>query len=165
MLATNIHQTTSLTTSQQPIPDILLTPPNANARDILHSHCTRPSPCIVQHQRCTSHDDRGHRIATPLMSRRTDHDLADLRACPSAPCCRVRSLAMFTCRIVSSVLDAWRTVLDSDPLAESDEEFPDEHTRLDYSRSAVVLAWLFLTSYSQTNTSHLAFARSITHTS
>jgi len=72
---------------------------------------------------------------------------------------------MFMRRVVSYVLDAWRTVLDSDPLAESDEEFPDEHTRLDYGRLADILPWLFLTSCSQANTSHLAFARSITYTS
>lgn len=37
---------------------------------------------------------------------------------------------------------AWRTVLDSDPLAESDEEFPDEHTRLDYVRRIQVISRL-----------------------
>lgn len=38
--------------------------------------------------------------------------------------------------------NAWRTVLDSDPLAESDEEFPDEHTRLDYTRRIRVISRL-----------------------
>ncbi|KAL4069491.1 hypothetical protein J3A83DRAFT_4373774 [Scleroderma citrinum] len=37
---------------------------------------------------------------------------------------------------------AWRTVLDSDPLADSDEEFPDEHTRLDYARRIRVISRL-----------------------
>lgn len=32
------------------------------------------------------------------------------------------------------ITDAWHTVLNSDPLVDSDEECPDEHLRLDYSR-------------------------------
>ena len=31
------------------------------------------------------------------------------------------------------ITDAWHTVLNSDPLMDSDEECPDEHLRLDYS--------------------------------
>lgn len=31
------------------------------------------------------------------------------------------------------ITDAWHTVLNSDPLVDSDEECPDEHLRLDYS--------------------------------
>ena len=31
------------------------------------------------------------------------------------------------------IVDAWHTVLNSDPLVDSDEECPDEHLRLDYS--------------------------------
>ncbi|KAH7883778.1 hypothetical protein F5I97DRAFT_1589185 [Phlebopus sp. FC_14] len=34
---------------------------------------------------------------------------------------------------------AWHTVLNSDPLLDSDEECPDEHVRLDYSRRMQVL--------------------------
>jgi len=37
---------------------------------------------------------------------------------------------------------AWHTVLDSDPLVDSDEECPDEHLRLDYNRRMQVITRL-----------------------
>ncbi|KAI6136804.1 hypothetical protein F5141DRAFT_50276 [Pisolithus sp. B1] len=37
---------------------------------------------------------------------------------------------------------AWRTVRNSDPLADSDEECPDVHTRVDYSKRILVISRL-----------------------
>lgn len=43
------------------------------------------------------------------------------------------------------ITDAWHTVLNSDPLVDSDEECPDEHLRLDYSGSPRVACLCMLT--------------------
>ena len=77
---------------------------------------------------------------------RTSHDPADpgIGQLPSVRCCSVGLLAKFVCGFVSPELDAWRTVLDSDPLVDSDEECPDEHTRLEYGTLAAILARLLL---------------------
>lgn len=45
---------------------------------------------------------------------------------------RARSLSSPGALVIT---DAWHTVLNSDPLVDSDEECPDEHLRLDYSGS------------------------------
>lgn len=40
--------------------------------------------------------------------------------------------------------DAWHTVLNSDPLVDSDEECPDEHLRLDYSRPLMRCVFMYV---------------------
>jgi hypothetical protein len=68
------------------------------------------------------------------------HDLPDTddQACPPlAPCCNVcgSSENLVFVGSTHALADAWHTVLNSDPLVDSDEECPDEHLRVDYSRS------------------------------
>ena len=51
------------------------------------------------------------------------------------------------------ITDAWHTVLNSDPLVDSDEECPDEHLRLDYSeliRHCIIAVYAHL-SYRSAN--------------
>jgi hypothetical protein len=48
----------------------------------------------------------------------------------------------FACLLLNVYVDAWHNVMTADPLADSDEENPDEHVRLDYSRRLGVLSRL-----------------------
>ncbi|KAL0950934.1 hypothetical protein HGRIS_007690 [Hohenbuehelia grisea] len=70
--------------------------------------------------------------------RRTESNWSPLDTSPPPP--RVHQRSPHEER--SMLQHAWHVINNSDPLADSDDEFPDEHTRLDFSRRAGILSRL-----------------------